>query len=519
MYSRGSDRGWHRGHNQWEGESRSCNHRKTLLTTPRSPADPHAQPVPALRGHHPRPYRGGYNAHRESGNYRSGYHDYHDNPHHDYHDYHDNPRHDYHDNPHHNYHDKPRHDYHDNSSQDFDDSYHGRDYDERQFQDYKEHRHHEDRSYHEHRESGYRRGRGQGNPYHGDYKPRGRGDSAHSKHSEPHSKNPKSPKFDKTSTKEDAGRSKNSTPNPVPIVVHNPGRNVVVLTSCDSSEDEDTPKTTSSSLVTNAKKSEDAKTISVIDSDAPVNDGKPACPQPSLERETIKPGCVIGKKPIKPECDTLKKPLKPGCDVSKKIKVSTELTEDQCPAAVPLPVTPKEEEISAASVGKRPHPEEQNPGLSNEKKSETTDTKRIRTETTVESCITKEIPIPLLDGWSRDPSQSTLGDPEKTPTKEYPEPNISDTAQVLRTAFILAKKEEIELAYAQDCKTFAFVANTLIKNDPSMETVVSRALRSTLQEIAERCVHELSSFIERYDHETSALMESGSASSVNHTHN
>ncbi|XP_018432280.1 PREDICTED: periphilin-1-like [Nanorana parkeri] len=88
-------------------------------------------------------------------------------------------------------------------------------------------------------------------------------------------------------------------------------------------------------------------------------------------------------------------------------------------------------------------------------------------------------------------------------TKRHPEPvvnyGLSHTAQELRKAFILAKKEEIELAFSQDCRTFACVASTLLKKDPSLEVAVSNALRSTLQDIAGHCVQELSKFIDHYD--------------------
>ncbi|XP_004910729.1 periphilin-1 isoform X4 [Xenopus tropicalis] len=81
----------------------------------------------------------------------------------------------------------------------------------------------------------------------------------------------------------------------------------------------------------------------------------------------------------------------------------------------------------------------------------------------------------------------------------------SETALALRTAFILTKKEELEMAYAQDCRTFAFVADTLLKKNPTIQAAIASALRSSLYDLAGRCVHELTSFIESYDRENNVL--------------
>ncbi|XP_063307689.1 periphilin-1-like isoform X2 [Pelobates fuscus] len=486
MYPRGSDRGWHRGQHQWDGEPSSCNSRKTLLATPVSPADSSAQPVPVLRGHHPRSFRGGgYNAHREHGGYNSaGYHDYHDNPRHDYHD---NPRHDYHDNPRHDYHDNPRHD----NCHDYpDDSYHMQDYDDRQFQDYKDPRYHDERNYHEYREPGYHRGRAKGNHYRGGYKSHERGNSAHNKHSGPHPKKLKSPKIDKTPKKGDgpAGRSKPSSVSPVPIVVHNPGRSVVVLTSGDSSTDESKEKTPSP-IVARTNNKGNVKPIPAIKAETSASNSKSNCEQAGTDSVTIKPVSEVK---------------------TETIKVFAVPKEE-----IPV-LTPKEEEISLdISAGKRPHPEQQEASLDEEKREHVAiDTKRMRNDKSPERCNKDdEVQIPLLDGWidvpphSSGPSCAT----EELAKKPELEQCVSDTAQMLRRAFILARKEEIELAYAQDCRTFALVANMLLKKDPSIETAVASALRSTLQEIAGRCVHELNGFIERYDVESRVLFESAAS--------
>ncbi|KAM9320192.1 uncharacterized protein PAF06_004679 [Gastrophryne carolinensis] len=121
----------------------------------------------------------------------------------------------------------------------------------------------------------------------------------------------------------------------------------------------------------------------------------------------------------------------------------------------------------------------------------------------IESGLSLQIlPVkPFPDGWPDMPSGSA--EKADTSTQRHPEPNVkqelTDTAKDLRKAFILARKQEIELAFAQDCRTFAFVANTLLKKDPSMELAVTNALRSALQDIAGRCVQDLRSFVEQYD--------------------
>ncbi|CAH2221076.1 Hypothetical predicted protein [Pelobates cultripes] len=314
-----------------------------------------------------------------------------------------------------------------------------RDYDERQFQDYKDPRYHDERNYHEYREPGYHRGRAKGNHYRGGYKSHERGNSAHNKHSGPHPKKLKSPKIDKTPKKGDgpAGRSKPSSVSPVPIVVHNPGRSVVVLTSGDSSTDESKEKTPSP-IVARTNNKGNVKPIPVIKAETSASNSKSNCEQAGTDTVTIKPVSEVK---------------------TETIKVFAEPKEE-----IPV-LTPKEEEISLdISAGKRPHPEQQEASLDDEKREcVTIDTKRMRNDKSPERCNKDyEVQIPLL-------------------------------------------------AYAQDCRTFALVANMLLKKDPSIETAVASALRSTLQEIAGRCVHELSSFIERYDVESRVLLESAAS--------
>ncbi|XP_053310249.1 periphilin-1-like [Spea bombifrons] len=170
----------------------------------------------------------------------------------------------------------------------------------------------------------------------------------------------------------------------------------------------------------------------------------------------------------------------------------------------------KEESTLERCASKRAHSKDVESNLSNDKKEgEMYIGKRVRNDS--ETCNKdSSVNIPLLDGWVDVPPQSPLSPcaKEEQAKNSNTEHSVSDAARVLRTAFILARKEEIELAYAQDCRAFAFVANKLLKKDPSLETAVANALQSTLQEIAGSCVHQLSSFIDRYDMECNLLVDS-----------
>ncbi|XP_069489137.1 uncharacterized protein [Ambystoma mexicanum] len=81
-----------------------------------------------------------------------------------------------------------------------------------------------------------------------------------------------------------------------------------------------------------------------------------------------------------------------------------------------------------------------------------------------------------------------------TATQEGAE-NLPD----VRTAAILAKKDEIERDYQQNCRTFFLVAAMLLEREPSIQQTVVSALRKTLREMGKHCVQELQNFIERYD--------------------
>ncbi|KAM8977231.1 uncharacterized protein RCH25_041551 [Pelodytes ibericus] len=428
-------------------------------------------PVPVLRGHNPRSNRGSFHGYWEQGSYDSA----------GYHDYHDNPCHDYQDHPAHNYPDNSGHDYPDNS-------FHARDYDERQFQ---EHRcHDEERGYHDYRESGHKRGRNvKWNYYNVGYKSRGRGDAAayNIRQSEPYCKKIKNAKIDKTPKREDdrAGLTKPSTIPPLFAVVHNPARSVVILTSGDSSTAE-------------CKKTTDPAAMSI------------------KEQEGGKPRLAILAEPSVKESKDVKfeEPSSEKVTTNPVSNIKTEPQEENIP---PVETAKTKETSLQITAGKRPYPENGEPYMTHEKiEEETCTAKRVHNESAPEGYSKENAPsIPMLDGWIEE-SHFTPCTSEKDPANPESEQSVSNHAKVLRTAFILAKKEEIELAYAQDCRTFALVANTLLKKDPAIEAAVASALRSSLQEIAGRCVHELSSFIERYDIESNVLIDSAN---IGHTDN
>ncbi|KAM4678538.1 periphilin-1 [Discoglossus pictus] len=100
------------------------------------------------------------------------------------------------------------------------------------------------------------------------------------------------------------------------------------------------------------------------------------------------------------------------------------------------------------------------------------------------------------------------------PAEPYGEPpadqdaNVSGNSDLFeqtphssRSKAITAKTKEIEEVYRQDCETFGMVVKMLIDKDPSLEKSVQFALRQNLNEIGERCIEELKTFIAEYDAE------------------
>ncbi|KAM6108314.1 LOW QUALITY PROTEIN: uncharacterized protein FYW35_010549 [Pterocles gutturalis] len=72
----------------------------------------------------------------------------------------------------------------------------------------------------------------------------------------------------------------------------------------------------------------------------------------------------------------------------------------------------------------------------------------------------------------------------------------------LRSAVILARKEEIELSYQQFSLTIAVVATMLLQKEPSMETALGLALRANLHQGRIHHLRELEDFINSYDSAT-----------------
>ncbi|KAG6935454.1 hypothetical protein G0U57_014965 [Chelydra serpentina] len=75
----------------------------------------------------------------------------------------------------------------------------------------------------------------------------------------------------------------------------------------------------------------------------------------------------------------------------------------------------------------------------------------------------------------------------------------AETMEYLRSAAILARKEEIELSYQQSSLAFAVVATMLLQKEPSMEAAMGSALRANLRQVGGHCLKELEHFISSYD--------------------
>ncbi|XP_051494689.1 histone-lysine N-methyltransferase 2D-like isoform X2 [Apus apus] len=72
----------------------------------------------------------------------------------------------------------------------------------------------------------------------------------------------------------------------------------------------------------------------------------------------------------------------------------------------------------------------------------------------------------------------------------------------LRSAAVLARKEEIELSYQQFSLTIAVVATMLLAKEPSMEAALGLALRANLRQGRIHHLQELEDFINSYDSAT-----------------
>ncbi|KAM6370166.1 uncharacterized protein J5M81_013844 [Pluvialis apricaria] len=78
----------------------------------------------------------------------------------------------------------------------------------------------------------------------------------------------------------------------------------------------------------------------------------------------------------------------------------------------------------------------------------------------------------------------------------------SPAGRDLRSAAVLARKEEIELSYQQFSLTIAVVATMLLQKEPSMEAALGLALRANLRQGRIHHLRELEDFINSYDSAT-----------------
>ncbi|XP_075030551.1 uncharacterized protein LOC142093356 isoform X2 [Calonectris borealis] len=81
-------------------------------------------------------------------------------------------------------------------------------------------------------------------------------------------------------------------------------------------------------------------------------------------------------------------------------------------------------------------------------------------------------------------------------------PTPSPAGTDLRSATVLARKEEIELSYQQFSLTIAVVATMLLQKEPSMEAALGLALRANLRQGRIHHLRELEDFINSYDSAT-----------------
>ncbi|XP_025912476.1 uncharacterized protein LOC112961468 [Apteryx rowi] len=78
-------------------------------------------------------------------------------------------------------------------------------------------------------------------------------------------------------------------------------------------------------------------------------------------------------------------------------------------------------------------------------------------------------------------------------------PAPSPCGRDLRSAAVLARKEEIELSYQRSSLAFAAVATMLLQQEPSMEAAMGPALRANLCQARSHHLRQLENFIDSYD--------------------
>ncbi|KAM6041145.1 uncharacterized protein LJ206_019942 [Theristicus caerulescens] len=137
---------------------------------------------------------------------------------------------------------------------------------------------------------------------------------------------------------------------------------------------------------------------------------------------------------------------------------------------------------------------------------------------------TSQVPTGAAAEPDAQPSQAcsdTCAAPETSPGSQHPpgasemEPAAGGQRQLcsalpmssppstdLRSAAVLARKEEIELSYQQFSLTIAVVATMLLQKEPSMEAALGLALRANLRQGRIHHLQELEDFINSYDSAT-----------------
>ncbi|XP_069612488.1 periphilin-1-like [Ranitomeya imitator] len=410
----------------------------------------HQMDVPPSRGHRSRPYRGGYHDHRDHDRYES---------------YHNNACHD--------------RNYNDNQYVD---------YEERAYSEYERKQSYNE--YREHREPVYNRGVRHDGGYHKetyyhDSYQRGHGEPVRYRGSVPEAPHKKYPhKSVKLYKKENDFQMKTTPQQPIEKVNHNPGPIIVTLTpgiTEDTSEDKSSK------------------------AESPEQNDKPSqnCEKPSKDTTKLE---SIKKDDF--EADSVELLSSPSNQIHETLPASnieTELTECKDSLQTEQSVQEEKQQVSV-NLGKRALSEEKDFDFNvDQRKGESFAEKRLcSSHDRDDHFLEKTVQIPLLGDLGDMPSETletmvpaSISDHENTESVVNCE--LPDAAQELRSAFILARKEQIEVAFAQDCKTFAFVASTLLKKDPSIQAAVRSALHSSLQEMAGLCVQELNNFIDQYD--------------------
>ncbi|XP_040472833.1 collagen alpha-1(XI) chain-like isoform X4 [Falco naumanni] len=120
-------------------------------------------------------------------------------------------------------------------------------------------------------------------------------------------------------------------------------------------------------------------------------------------------------------------------------------------------------------------------------------------QASLDTCTTPETSTPSLHPPGSSAMEPDAGGQQKLCSML---PTPSPASMDLRSAAILARKEEIELSYQQFSLTIAVVATMLLHKEPSMEAALGLALRANLRQGRIHHLQELEDFINNYDSST-----------------